>query len=185
MRIKTVTACSPDHRRHSLPLAAAQAQAKIGVVNVARLLQEAPQAQAASQALENEFAARKRDLQNMERDLKAREDKLQKDGATMAEAERRNQEKALRDGQREFARKQNEFLEDLNVRRNEALGQLQRSVLQEVQAYAKTAGLDLVIADALFASPSIDITGQVLVGAAGQRSRARRQALIASRRRPR
>jgi len=162
MRIKTVLLAFLTLAATSLPFAAAQAQAKIGVVNVARLLQEAPQAQAASQALENEFAARKRDLQNMERDLKAREDKLQKDGATMAEAERRNQEKALRDGQREFARKQNEFLEDLNVRRNEALGQLQRSVLQEVQAYAKTAGLDLVIADALFASPSIDITARVL-----------------------
>ena len=162
MRIKTTLLAFLTLAAVSLPLSAAQAQTKIGVVNVARLLQEAPQAQAASQALENEFAARKRDLQNLERDLKAREDKLQKDGATMAEADRRNQEKALRDGQREFARKQNEFMEDLNVRRNEALGQLQRSVLQEVQAYAKTAGLDLVIADALFASPSIDITGQVL-----------------------
>jgi outer membrane protein len=146
----------------ALPFGAAQAQAKIGVVNVARLLQEAPQAQAASQALEGEFATRKRDLQNMERDLKTREDKLTKDGATMAEAERRNQEKALRDGQREFARKQNEFMEDLNVRRNEALGQLQRTVLQEVQTYAKSAGLDLVVADALYASTSIDITPQVL-----------------------
>ena len=58
----------------------------------------------------------------------------------MAEAERRNQEKTLRDGQREFARKQNEFIEDLNVRRNEALGQLQRTVLQEVQVYAKSGG---------------------------------------------
>ena len=121
MRIKSVLLAFITLAATSLPLSAAQAQAKIGVVNVARLLQEAPQAQAASQALENEFAARKRDLQNMERDLKAREDKLQKDGATMAEAERRNQEKALRDGQREFARKQNEFMEDLNVRRNEAL----------------------------------------------------------------
>ena len=80
----------------------------------------------------------------------------------MAEAERRNAEKTLRDGQRELARKQNEFLEDLNVRRNEALGQLQRSVLQEVQTYAKSAGLDVVVADALYASPSVDITGQVL-----------------------
>jgi outer membrane protein len=162
MRIKTTLLAFLTLAAVAMPLSAAQAQTKIGVVNVARLLQEAPQAQAASQALENEFAARKRDLQNLERDLKAREDKLQKDGATMAEADRRNQEKALRDGQREFARKQNEFMEDLNVRRNEALGQLQRSVLQEVQAYAKTAGLDLVIADALFASPAIDITGQVL-----------------------
>ena len=162
MRIKTTVLALVTLAASSLPFAAAQAQAKIGVVNVARLLQEAPQAQAASQALENEFAARKRELQNLERDLKAREDKLQKDGATMAEADRRNQEKALRDGQREFARKQNEFLEDLNVRRNEALGQLQRTVLQEVQTYAKGAGLDVVVADALYASPAVDITAQVL-----------------------
>lgn len=146
----------------SLPLGAAQAQAKIGVVNIARLLQEAPQAQAASQALENEFANRRRDLENQQKDLKAREDKLAKDGAVMAEAERRNAEKTLRDGQRDLARKQNEFLEDLNVRRNEALGQLQRTVLQEVQNYAKSAGLDVVVADALYASASVDITNQVL-----------------------
>lgn len=162
MRTKTAMLALVTIAASALPFGAAQAQAKIGVVNVARLLQEAPQAQAASQALEGEFATRKRDLQNMERDLKTREDKLTKDGATMAEAERRNQEKALRDGQREFARKQNEFMEDLNVRRNEALGQLQRTVLQEVQTYAKSAGLDLVVADALYASTSIDITPQVL-----------------------
>ena len=162
MRIKTVTLALVTIAAGALPLAQAQAQAKVGVVNVARLLQESPQAQAASQALENEFASRRRELESQQKDLKAREDKLQKDGAVMAEAERRNAEKTLRDGQRELARKQNEFLEDLNVRRNEALGQLQRSVLQEVQAYAKTAGLDVVVADALYASPSVDITNQVL-----------------------
>ena len=140
----------------------AQAQTKIGFVNVTRLLAEAPQAQAASAALENEFASRRRDLENQQRDLKTREEKLQKDGAVMAENERRNAEKALRDGQRELARKQNEFLEDLNVRRNEALGQLQRAVVQEIQTYAKSAGFDMVVADALYASPALDITGQVL-----------------------
>lgn len=162
MRIKTVTLALVTLIAGAMPLAQAQAQAKVGVVNVARLLQESPQAQAASQALENEFAARRRDLENQQKDLKAREDKLQKDGAVMAEAERRNAEKTLRDGQRDLARKQNEFLEDLNVRRNEALGQLQRSVLQEVQTYAKAAGLDVVVADALYASPAVDITNQVL-----------------------
>ena len=162
MRIKTAMLAVVTLAASAMPFAAAQAQAKIGVVNVARLLQEAPQAQAASAALENEFAARRRDLENQQRDLKAKDDKLQKDGATMAEADRRNQEKTLRDGQRELARKQNEFLEDLNVRRNEALGQLQRTVLQEVQPYAKTANLDVVVAGALYASPSVDITQQVL-----------------------
>jgi outer membrane protein len=163
MRIKTATlALLTIAAASAVPFATAQAQAKIGVVNVARLLQEAPQAQAASAALENEFAARRKDLESQQRDLKAKEDKLQKDGATMADAERRNAEKVLRDGQRELARKQNEFLEDLNVRRNEALGQLQRTVLQEVQVYARSANLDVVVADALYASPSVDITSQVL-----------------------
>jgi outer membrane protein len=145
-----------------LAAAPASAQTKIAVVNVARLLQEAPQAKAASQALEGEFAARRRDLENQQKDLKAREDKLQKDGAVMAENERRNVEKSIRDSQRELARKQNEFLEDLNVRRNEELGRLQRSVLQEVQVYAKAQGYDVVVADALYASPAVDITTQVL-----------------------
>jgi outer membrane protein len=162
MRIKTVTLALLTIAASALPLGAAHAQAKIGVVNVARLLQEAPQAQAASQSLENEFATRRRDLENQQKDLKAREDKLTKDGAVMSETERRNAEKTLRDNQRELARKQNEFLEDLNVRRNEALGQLQRTVLQEVQTYAKSAGLDVVVADALYASASVDITNQVL-----------------------
>jgi outer membrane protein len=172
MRTKIVTLALVTLAAVALPLGAAQAQAKIGVVNVQRLLQEAPQAQAASQALENEFAARRRDLENQQRDLKAKEDKLAKDGATMAEAQRRDAEKVLRDGQRDLARKQNEFLEDLNVRRNEALGQLQRTVLQEVQTYAKGANLDVVVADALYASPSVDITSQVLAALQSRRGAA-------------
>jgi len=162
MRIKTATLSFLILAASALPLGTAQAEVKIGVVNVARLLQESPQAQAASQALENEFAARRRELENQQKDLKAREDKLQKDGAVMAAAERSSAEKTLRDGQREFARKQNEFLEDLNVRRNEVLGQLQRTILQEVQTYAKGASLDVVVSEALYASPSVDVTNQVL-----------------------
>jgi len=141
-------------------------------VNIARLLQEAPQAQAASQALENEFAARRRDLENQQKDLKA--------ARTAGEGRRGDgrgrapqREKTLRDGQRELARKQNEFLEDLNVRRNEALGQLQRTVLQEVQTYAKGAGLDIVVADALYASQSVDITNQVLTALQSRKARRR------------
>jgi outer membrane protein len=162
MRMKIVSLSILLLAAGALPLQAAQAQTKIGVVNVARLLQESPQAQAASQALENEFATRRRELETQQKDLKAREDKLQKDGAVMAAAERSNAEKSLRESQREFARKQNEFLEDLNVRRNEVLGQLQRTILQEVQTFAKSAGLDVVVSEALYASPSVDVTAQVL-----------------------
>ena len=143
--------------------AMAQTQAKIGFVNVSRLLAEAPQAQAASAALETEFASRRRDLENQQKDLKTREEKLQKDGAVMAENERRNAEKDLRDGQRELARKQNEYVEDLNLRRNEEIGKLQRSLLQEVQAFARTSSYDLIVGEGvLYVNESMDITAQVL-----------------------
>lgn len=145
------------------PIGAANAELKIGVVNVPRLLEEAPQAKTAMQALQDEFAPRQREIVSQTKDLKTKEEKLQRDGAVMAENERRNFEKDLRDGQREVQRKQNEYVEDLNLRRNEELGKLQRSLLQEVQKYAKISGYDLVVGDGvLFRNDSIDVTAQIL-----------------------
>src|SRR5690349_4054420 len=89
------------------PLGVAHAEAKIAVVNVPRLLDEAPQAKSAMQALQDEFAPRQKEIVQQQKDLKAKEDKLNRDGAVMAENERRNAEKDLRDGQRDLARKQN------------------------------------------------------------------------------
>ncbi len=145
------------------PLGAAQAQTKIAVVNIPRLLEEAPQAKQAMQALQDEFAPKQRELVEQQKALKAKEEKLQRDGAVMAENERRNAEKDLRDGQRELARKQNEYVEDLNLRRNEELGKLQRSLLQEVQTFARASNYDLVVGDGvLYVNESLDITPQVL-----------------------
>lgn len=145
------------------PFAGAQTQLKIAVVNVPRLLEEAPQAKVAMQAMQDEFAPRQREMAAQQKDLKAKEEKLQRDGAVMAENERRTAEKDLREGQRDLARKQNEYVEDLNVRRNEELGKLQRSLLQEVQTYARASGFDLVVGDGvLFVNESLDITPQVL-----------------------
>ena len=145
------------------PLGVAHAQTKIAVVNWQQLLEEAPQAKSAMAALQDEFQPRQKEIVQQQKDLKAKEDKLQRDGAVMAENERRNAEKDLREGQRELARKQNEWVEDLNLRRNEEIGKVQRSLQQEVQAFAKTSGFDLIIGDGvLYRNESLDITAQVL-----------------------
>ena len=145
------------------PLGAAHAETKIAVVNVPRLLEEAPQAKSAMQALQDEFAPRQKEIMSTQKELKAKEEKLNRDGAVMAENERRNAEKDLRDGQRELARKQNEYVEDLNLRRNEEIGKLQRSLLQEVQAFARTSSYDLIVGEGvLYVNESMDITAQVL-----------------------
>src|SRR5271169_1929045 len=146
-------------------LAAQQASAdtKIGVVNFQKLLEDAPQTKTAMQALENEFAPRRRELLTMQNDLKARDEKLQKEGAVMSEADRAKAEKTLRDQQREFSRKAGEFQDDASTRRNEEIGKVQRYLVSEIQTYANAQGFDLVLGDGVFfAKGPLDVTANVL-----------------------
>lgn len=144
-------------------LPAAAQELKIGVVNVPQLLDRAPQTKAAMDDLQEEFAPRQREFAAKAKELEDLTAKVQKDASVMGEAERRNAEKDLRDLQREVARLQNEFQEDLNLRQNEELGNLQRTLLVEVQSYAQAQGYDLVVGDGvLFASTAVNITEEVL-----------------------
>jgi outer membrane protein len=141
----------------------ASAEIKIGVVNFQKLLEEAPQTKTAMQTLESEFAPRRRELMTMQNDLKAREEKLQKEGALMSEADRVKAEKTFRDEQREFSRKAGEFQDDGSTRKNEEIGKVQRYLVTEIGAYASAQGFDLVLGDGVFfAKGPLDITANVL-----------------------
>lgn len=139
------------------------AELRIGVINVAKLLDTAPQTKSALQALQDEFAPRERELVAQQQELRTEGETLQRDGAIMSEAERRSSEQSLREKQRELARKTGQFREDANLRRNEELGRLQRLLLDEVNVYATNNGFDLIIGDGvLYARGEVDITNQVL-----------------------
>jgi outer membrane protein len=142
--------------------APASAEIKLGVVNFQKLLEEAPQTKSAMQDLENEFAPRRRELMTMQNDLKARDEKMQKEGALMAEPDRQKAEKALRDEQREFSRKAGEFQDDASQRRNEELNKVQRYIAGEINVYSAAQGFDLVLGESFFVKPTYDITAQVL-----------------------
>lgn len=142
----------------------AWAQTKIGVVDPQRLLEESPQGKAASEAMRAEFAPRQRTLQAQEQALKAKQDKLQKDGATMTEDQRARAEKELRDGARDLERARGEFNDDATARRNEEMSRLQRTLGEEVRTYAKAQNYDMILtAETLvYYTPAFDITPQIL-----------------------
>jgi outer membrane protein len=141
----------------------AWAELKIGVVDYGRLVEESPQAKSALDSIRNEFTPRQRDLQNQQATLKSKEDKLQKDGATMTQDQRANAEKDLRDSYRELQRKQSEVQDDFNARRNEEMSRLQKTLIEQVRTYAKAQNFDLVIADGvIYTTPTIDITPAIL-----------------------
>jgi outer membrane protein len=147
-----------------LAAAPAWAELKIGYVNYNSLLQDSPDAKAVGQQLSSEFLPRQRELQTLQQTLKTRADKFAKDGATMTDDQRAREDKEIRDGERELQRKQSEAQDDFSSRRNEELSKLQKSIVEQVQVYAKSQNYDLIVAEnsVLYFNSSMDITPQVL-----------------------
>ncbi len=148
----------------ALAAAPAWAELKIGYVNYSVLIQESPDAKTIQDELRSEFLPRSRELQTLQTTLKAREDKLTKDGATMTDDQRAREDKDIRDGERELQRKQSEFQDDVNARRNEALQTLQKSLGEKLRVYAKAQNYDLIVVESsvVYASAAVDITQPVL-----------------------
>ena len=146
----------------ALPVTAAEP--KIGVVEFQRLILESPQGKAAMESMRAEFAPRERTLQAQGQAVKAKEEKLQKDGATMSEEQRARAEKELRDGARDFERARGELQDDETARRNEELSRLQRTIVEEVRTYGKAQGYDLILEQqaVLYNASASDITPAVL-----------------------
>ncbi|WP_287365623.1 OmpH family outer membrane protein [Thauera sp.] len=141
---------------------AAVADTKIGFVNSDRVMREAAPAVRAQQRLEKEFEKRDQELQRMAKDLKSMQEDLEREAPTMAESDRRSKERALNDLNRDFQRKQREFREDLNQRRNEELASVLDKANRSVKQIAESENYDIIFQEAVYANPKIDITDKVI-----------------------
>lgn len=144
------------------------AETKIGFVNTEKLLREAPLSVAAQKKLEREFATRQQDLQKLAKQARELQAQLDKDGVTMSDTERKNKERELGNQSRELQRQEREFREDLNLRRNEELGQIQERARKTIQEIAKTEKYDIIIEQAVFVDPKSDITDRVMKALGGK-----------------
>ena len=155
--------------RFAVPLLAFAAMAvaeaadmKIGFVDVERIRRESAPAERASKQLEKEFAPRAQDLQRREGEIKTLQGQLEKDAMTMVESERRGKEQELSRMTVDFQRLQREYREDLNLRRNQELATLFERADRVIKQIADAEKFDLIVQEAVFRSPRIDITDRVL-----------------------
>jgi outer membrane protein len=136
---------------------------KIGVVNVDFLLQQSPQSAVASQKLEDEFAPRNREISSLQTALEEKAAQIRKDLEVMGAEERENAQRDIRNDERAIVRAQNELREDFDLRRNEAIGQIQNDILREISEYGKTESYDLIMVSGIVhVSEKIDITALIL-----------------------
>ncbi|WP_181321858.1 OmpH family outer membrane protein [Trinickia symbiotica] len=137
-------------------------EARIAAVNSDRILRESAAAQVAQKKLEAEFAKRDKDLRDMAQRLKTMSDALDKNGASLSPAERADKQRDLSNLDSDFQRKRREFNEDLNQRRNEELAAVLDKANKVIKQIAEQQHYDLIVQEAVYVSPRIDITDQVL-----------------------
>ena len=143
-------------------ISATAAELKIGVVNQERLLRESAPAKRSQSRLDKEFATRRAELDRMQKQGRDLETTLQKEGVTMPEADRAAKERQIAQLTRDFQRMQREIREDRTLRQNEELASIQELAQKAISEIAEKEKFDLILQDAVFVSPRIDITDKVI-----------------------
>ena len=143
---------------------ASAAELRIGFVNTDRIFKEAATAKAAQSKLEQEFSRREREVEGLGTQLKSASEKLEKDAPTLSDSQRGARQRQLVELDREFQRKRREFQEDLAQRKNEELQLVLERANRVIKQVAESEKYDLIMQEAVYVNPKLDITDKVLNG---------------------
>ncbi len=135
---------------------------KAGYVSIQRITTESTPAKAAQTKLEQEFAKRQKEINDLQNTLKTFSDKFERDTPTMSESQRNARQREGADMTRDLQRRQREFQEDLNSRRNEELQQVLDRANRAVKQVADAEKYDVVLQEVVYVNPKHDITDKVL-----------------------
>jgi len=143
---------------------------KVGVVDTERVLRESSPAVKAEKKIEKEFSGRDQEIKKLMKQAKELQALLEKDSGTLSDADHRNKERELTSMNVNLQRMQREFREDLNLRKNEELAIVLEQANKAIQAIAETEKYDLILQEAVYRNPRIDITDKVIKHLAGEKT---------------
>ncbi len=137
---------------------------RIGVINTGKVMEQAPQAEAATKRLTQEFEPRQSKLIKLKDELSQKQQQGEKDSLTMSETARKDLEKEIGRLARDLKVGEDEFREDLRARKAEELGKVQNQILAVIQTMAKEEKYDLILNDnaVIYVSDKVDITDGLL-----------------------
>lgn len=135
---------------------------KVGYVNTQRITTESTPAKSAQAKLEQEFSKRQKELVDQQAAFKAFGEKYERDAPTLSESQRAARQKEGAELGRDLQRRQREFQEDLNGRRNEELQQVLDRATKAVKQVADSEKYDVVVQEVVYVNTKHDITDKVL-----------------------
>jgi outer membrane protein len=135
---------------------------KVGVVDTERILRESVPAMKAEKKIEKEFSGRDQEIKKTTKLVKDLQALLEKDGSGLADVDRRSKERELNALNVNLQRMQREFREDLSLRKNEELAVVLERANKAIQSIAESEKYDLILQEAVYRNPKIDITDKVI-----------------------
>jgi outer membrane protein len=149
------------------------AEIKIGIVDINKILKQAPQTISANKKLEKEFGSRTDKLKAKIQALQADEKKYQKEALTLSDDQKDKTEKSLQQRTIEIQRLERELREDMDLRRREEIGDLQEKINQTIDKIAADEKYDLILYNGIaFASENVDMTSQIIKALGGSSNKA-------------
>ncbi|HEY2816696.1 MAG TPA: OmpH family outer membrane protein [Casimicrobiaceae bacterium] len=135
---------------------------KIGVINTERILREAAPAKEAARKIEQEFKARDADVTKREQELRDLVSRVDRDGATMSEADRNARQREIESRTRDIERLRRQLSEDLKSRQFDEMSKIKERLDVVLTKMAKDQGYDLILQDGLYVGKSVDITDVII-----------------------
>ena len=137
------------------------ADLRLGFVNFRRIMAAAPQREEINERLEREFGAERDALLQAQSELRGMERQLE----TLQHGDSYNDyERQVINKRRDVARRDSDYRDNINVRRNEEMAKLQKMIGDEIINLAKEANYDIILNDigVFYVSERADLSPQVI-----------------------
>jgi outer membrane protein len=135
---------------------------RIGFVYTERLMTESKLAKAADAKLQSEFSKRQKQVDDMMQRYKQSREKFDEEAPKLSDVDRTRRTRELLDMEKDVQRLQREYNEDLFQRKNEERAAIAQKAYKLIEQVAEQEHLDVVLQEAVWTSPRIDITDRIL-----------------------
>jgi outer membrane protein len=138
--------------------------AKIGVVDLQKIMQTSSQMKSIQEKLEKEFKPRRDKLVAVEASLKSDMEKFKRDSAIMSATQKKELEKKIVSTQQQFERDGQQYQQELSTAHNEAMEGLYTKVRAAIGKIAKDEKYDIIVQKdaAPFSTQALDVTDKVI-----------------------
>lgn len=145
--------------------AAYSADLKIGVVAFDRVQSEAPQVKAFSDAMEKRFGNKKKELQDMEAELKTLQDNYKRNELVMTQDKLDEMKNTMTGKYQQYKQQEATLVQEVNTMRSQESATFRDTVQAVIKTIAEDGKYDLILGDGVaYGAPALDITDKVLAG---------------------